>query len=796
MNKKTLTEEDIKFRYITPAIEKAGWLKKQIKMEQSFTDGRVILHGNKTLRGKKKRADYILYYKSNFPLAVVEAKDNNKASGIGLEQAEGYGKILDIPYVYSSNGDGFVEQNLITGEINNTLTLNDFPSPETLYKRYLLDMQIPQDKENMILQPYFYEHGGKVPRYYQRNAINRTIDAVAHGKDRILLVCATGTGKTFMAFQIVYRLMQSGAKKRVLYLADRNVLIDQTMTGDFKSFNNRMVKVQNRKLDSSYELYFSLYQQVSGEDNEETFRQFKPEFFDLIIVDECHRGSPREDSQWRKVLEYFSRATQIGCTATPVQTKVASNTTYFGEPIYEYSLKQGIDDGFLAPYKVLRINIDVDVEGYRPEKGKLDAEGNEIEDRLYNVKDYDRTLVISSRTTLVAQKITELLRKTDPMSKTIVFCVDIEHAERMRQALVKENQDLYAEDNRYIMRITGDNQEGKDQIENFIDEESPYPVIAVTSKLLSTGVDAKMCKLIVLDSNINSMIEFKQIIGRGTRLLYDKGKTHFTIMDFRNVTRHFADERFDGPAEVIIEQDGEDPIDVVELDGNGVSLDGDDPETKQGPDDEFVKPINPIELLDDDLPIGELKPKKYYVNDIEVSVLSERVQYYDGNGSLITENLIDYTKKNILGQYAELSDFLNKWKASDKKKVILEELKDSGIWLDAIRDEKPNFKDVDDFDLICHLAYDKKPLTKQERANDVKKRDYLNKYEGKAREVLEILLDKYTNEGLKDIENPRILQLSEFSKLGGPVGVIHSFGGKSFYMDAIKDFENAIYAIV
>ena len=563
LGKRNLSEEDIKLRYITPAIQNAGWDNKQIRMEYAFTAGRIILRGNITARGKKKSADYLLSYKSNFPLAVVEAKDNKHSVGAGLQQAIEYARELDVPYVYASNGDGFVEQNLITGEVKE-LKLEEFPSPEDLYKKYKIDKGIDEAEEKVILAPYYYIPDYKTPRYYQRVAINKTVDAVAKGQNRVLLVSATGTGKTYMTFQIIYRLWKSGLKKKILFLADRNVLIDQTMTGDFKPFGGKMTKVQNRNLDSSYEIYLALYQQLAGDDGEEAYRQFKPNFFDLIVIDECHRGSAKEESAWRKILDYFNEATHIGCTATPVETKEVSSLTYFGAPVYEYSLKQGIDDGFLAPYKVIRIGLDKDLEGYRPEAGKLDKHGYEIEDREYNGKDFDRNLVIDDRTRVVASKITEFLKKTDRFSKTIVFCVDIEHAERMRQALINENKDLYAENDRYIMRITGDNDIGKAQLENFIDEESKYPVIAVTSKLMTTGVDAKMCKLIVLENNINSMTEFKQIIGRGTRLLEDYGKTYFTIMDFRNASRLFADPEFDGKPEVVIDIGGNDPVDEPE----------------------------------------------------------------------------------------------------------------------------------------------------------------------------------------------------------------------------------------
>lgn len=786
MGKKDLSEEDIKARYITPAVEGAGWDKKQIRYEYAFTAGRIILRGNVTARGKKKRADYLLFYKSNFPLAIIEAKDNNHPIGAGLQQAIEYAETLDIKYVYASNGDGFVEQNLITGEVRN-LTLEEFPSPAELYQRYLKDMNITETGEKALLEPYFYVPGYKIPRYYQRIAINRTVDAVANGKDRVLLVCATGTGKTFMAFQIIYRLWQSGVKKKILFLADRNVLVDQTISGDFKPFGGKMTKVENKKLDSSYEIYLALYHQLAGEEGEESFKQFKPEFFDLIVIDECHRGSAKEESAWRKILEYFSEATQIGCTATPIETTEASSQTYFGKPIYEYSLKQGINDGFLAPYKVIRIGLDKDLIGYRPEAGKVDAYGYEIEDREYNVKDFDRTLVIDERTKVVAAKITEFLKKTDRFSKTIVFCVDIEHAERMRQALINENKDLYAENNKYIMRITGDNAEGKAQLDNFIDEESVYPVIAVTSKLMTTGVDAKMCKLIVLDNNINSMTEFKQIIGRGTRLLEENGKTYFTIMDFRNASRLFADKDFDGIPEVVIDIDGKTPITLDDGDkrdadvpvdagsiGNGGEDTGKDGDRDWGNDD-----------ID--------KPNKYYVRDVQVTVLSERVQYIDKDGKLITESLIDYTRKNILGQYARLDEFLRKWNEAKKKQAIIEELREEGVLLDAVKAEIGQ-PEIDDFDLILHLTYDKAPLTRMERINNVKKRGYLYKYSELAQKVLGVLMDKYESDGLKEIEETKILQLAEFQQLGSPMKLVKAFGGKEAYERAVKELEDEIFS--
>lgn len=788
MSKRHLSEEDIKARYITPAITNAGWdIKKQVRLEYAFTSGRIILRGNITARGKKKRADYVLFYKANFPLAIVEAKDNNHPVGAGLQQAIDYAKDLDVFYVYASNGDGFVEQNLITGTVTE-IGIEDFPSPEELYQRYLVDKGITQTEEKAILEPYYYVPNYKTPRYYQRIAINRTVDAVARGQNRVLVVSATGTGKTFMTFQIIYRLWKSGIKKKILFLADRNVLIDQTLSGDFKPFGGKMTKVQKRNLDSSYEIYLALYQQLAGENGEEAYLQFQPNFFDLIVIDECHRGSAKEESAWRKILDYFSSATHVGCTATPIETKEASSSSYFGEPIYEYSLKQGIDDGFLAPYKVIRIGLDKDLEGYRPDSGKIDKNGYEIEDREYNIKDFDRTLVIEPRTKVVAAKITEFLKKTDRFSKTIVFCVDIEHAERMRQALINENKDLYVENEKYIMRITGDNDEGKAQLENFIDEESKYPVIAVTSKLMTTGVDAKMCKLIVLENNINSMTEFKQIIGRGTRLLEEYGKTYFTIMDFRNASRLFADPSFDGEPEVVADLGENDPVNDPE------------PEIEQGNEDNTSnikqncvnEETGEYNTGDNNIFTDEDKPRKYYLGDVAVKVLSERVQYLDKDGKLITESLMDYTKKNILQQYSRLDEFLNKWTKAEKKQVIIEELQDGGVLLDAVREELGN-TELDDFDLICHIAYDKKPLTKRERAENVKKRHYLYKYSDTAQKVIEALIEKYANDGIKEIEDTKILQLKEFAKIGSPMKIVKAFGGKEAYQKAVQELENELY---
>ena len=779
MGKQDLSEEDIKARYITPAVEHSGWDKKQIRYEYAFTAGRIILRGNITSRGKQKFADYLLFYKPNFPLAIIEAKDNNHPVGAGLQQAIEYAEALDVKFVYASNGDGFVEQDLITGDIRN-LSLDEFPSPDELYHRYVNEMNFSETGEKALLEPYYWVPGYKTPRYYQRIAIDRTVNAVARGRDRVLLVCATGTGKTFMAFQIIYRLWKAGIKKKILFLADRNVLVDQTISGDFKPFGGKMTKVENKQLDSSYEIYLALYQQLAGDEGVEPFKQFKPEFFDLILIDECHRGSAKEESAWRKILEYFSGATQIGMTATPIETKEASSQTYFGEAIYEYSLKQGINDGFLAPYKVIRIGLDKDLVGYRPEAGKHDDNGYEIEDREYNVKDFDRTLVLDERTKVIAKKVTEFLKKTDRFSKTIVFCIDVEHAERMRQALIVENKDLWTENYKYIMRITGDNAEGKTQLDKFIDEDSTYPVIAVTSKLMTTGVDAKMCKLIVLDNNINSMTEFKQIIGRGTRLLEDYGKTYFTIMDFRNASRLFADKDFDGNPEVVIDITGDDPVDPVT--GNE-----DDTGSNSGTGNTGDS--------GDDWGYGDdyEKPKKYYVNDVEVKVLSERIQYIDKDGKLITESLIDYTRKNILGQYARLDIFLKKWNEAKKKQAIVEELREDGVLLDAVREETGQ-TDIDDFDLILHLAYDKAPLTRIERVKNVQKRGYLYKYSELAQKVLGALMDKYASEGLKEIEETKVLQLHEFQQFGSPMKIVKAFGGKAAYEQAVKELEDEIFS--
>lgn len=774
MKKSEMTEEDIKIKYINPAIEKSGWdINRNVKFEYCFTDGRIIVRGNKTKRGDKKKADYLLYYLPNIPIAVIEAKDNNHSVGDGMQQAIEYANVLNVPFAYSSNGDGFLEHDIIAGK-ERELKMNEFPSPEELWKRYKGIININEEQEKLITEPYYFNMGDKTPRYYQVIAINKTIEAIAKRQNRILIVMATGTGKTYTAFQIIHRLWQSKNKRKILYLADRNILIDQTMQQDFKPFSKYMTKIESKRLDSSYEIYMSLYQQLTGEDNKEPFREFKPDFFDLIIVDECHRGSAKDDSLWRKILEYFSSATQIGMTATPKETEEVSNISYFGKPVYIYSLKQGIEDGFLAPFKVLRVGLNKDLEGYRPTEGKKDIYGNEIEDKIYDIKDFDKSIIIDNRTKVVAKRITEFLKEIDRFAKTIVFCVDIEHAERMRQALINENSDMVGEDSRYIMRITGDNEEGKKQLDYFIDAESKYPVIVTTSKLLTTGVDCKTCRLIVLDNNINSMTEFKQIIGRGTRIQVEYKKEYFTIMDFRNASKHFADSEFDG-----------EPIQIKEISENEPIEDETKEEIDEYGDMDFGDFKSSYEID------GE-KKYKYRVNDIEIKILSETVQYIGVNGKLITENIIDYSKKNILGEYATLESFINAWNKEDRKRAIIEELQNKGVLLEELRKNVKD-KDIDDFDLICHIAYDKKPLTKKERAKGVKESGYLYKYEGLAREIINALLDKYMDDGIEDIEDIKILKNNPFQKFGDLVKITNLFGGKEGYIKAVKDLENQIY---
>lgn len=794
MDKKTLSERDICTKFITPSIEKSGWDKlTQLLEEVSFTDGKIYVRGKLTARGARKRADYILYYKPNIPIAIVEAKDNKQSVRAGIQQALDYAKILDIPCVFSSNGDGFVfhDRTATDGNVETELDIDSFPTPQELWQKYkkYKGIETPE-AEKVVAQDYYFDGSGRSPRYYQQIAVNRTVEAIAKGQDRILLVMATGTGKTYTAFQIIHRLWKSGAKKRILFLADRNALIDQTRRGDFKHFKDKMTVVKHRMIDKSYEVYLALYQGLAGADEQaNAYKQFSPEFFDLIVIDECHRGSAKEDSSWREILTYFKGATHIGLTATPKETNEVSNSEYFGDPLYTYSLKQGIDDGFLAPYRVIRVNLNVDAEGWRPERGKTDKDGNEVEDRVYNRKDFDRNLVIEERTQTVARKLTEFLKGYDRFAKTIVFCANIDHAERMRFALSNLNADLVAENHKYIMQITGDNDEGKRELDNFINPEEPYPVIATTSELMTTGIDAQTCKVIVLDAEIKSMTKFKQIVGRGTRIKEEYGKMYFTILDFRNVTDLFADKDFDG-----------DPIRVKPVSGE-TDLGGivDEEETIDTPiiDEETgdkieIKPEIRYPEPQTPTPKFHQPREKVYVNGVDVSILISREMYFDNNGKPITNSLKDHTKELIKGQYASLDDFLNRWKNSDKKEVIIKELEDQGVLVEALRDAVN--REVDLFDLICHVAFDQPPLTRKERANNVKKRDYFTKYGEQARKVLETLLDKYADEGVTNIESMDILKVKPLTDYGSALEIVNGiFGGKKKYVEAIKKLEQELY---
>jgi type I restriction enzyme R subunit len=812
MDKHALSERDICTKFITPALRRAGWDEMlQIREEVSFTKGRIIVRGKLVSRGKAKRADYILYFKPNIPLALIEAKDNSHSVGDGMQQGLEYAATLKIPFVFSSNGDGFVfhDRTGAGGAIETNLALDAFPSPANLWSRYRVWKGLTTEAEQIVLQDYFDDGSGKAPRYYQVNAVNAAIEAIAKGRDRILLVMATGTGKTYTAFQIIWRLWKAGRKKRILFLADRNVLIDQTMVNDFRPFGGVMAKLSThaktieradgtdetmttaidpgREINKSYEVYLGLYQAITGpEERQKLFREFSPGFFDLIVIDECHRGSAAEDSAWREILAYFSSATQIGLTATPKETEYVSNIHYFGKPVYSYSLKEGIRDGFLAPYKVIKVHIDRDVEGYRPEAGQLDREGEEVEDRIYNTKDFDRTLVLDDRTKLVAKKVTEFLKESgDRFQKTIVFCVDREHAARMRQALVNENSDLYAQNQRYVMRITGGDTEGQAQLGNFIDPESPYPVLVTTSRLLSTGVDAQTCRLIVLDREVGSMTEFKQIVGRGTRVHEDTKKFYFTLIDFRGATSHFADKDFDGEPVQIYEPGENDPIappdDAPTTDEDGETL----PE-KPGADETIVD--GPPDLT---LPITGSKIKKVYVDGIGATIIAERVEYLDENGKLVTESLRDFTKKAIKKRFASLDDFLRRWKAAERKQAIIDELEAEGLPLDPIAVELG--KDLDPFDLICHVAFDKKPLTRRERADNVKKRDVFTKYGPQARAVLDALLAKYADEGVLNLDDTNVLRIPPFTALGTPMQLIKAFGDREGFEHAVHELQSALY---
>ncbi|MER9831369.1 DEAD/DEAH box helicase family protein [Mesorhizobium sp. M0134] len=812
MDKKSLTERDICTKFILPAVKRAGWDDMvQVREEVYFTKGRIIVRGKLVTRGKAKKADFVLYYKPNIPIALIEAKDNNHSVGDGIQQGLDYATTLDVPFVFSSNGDGFVfcDRTGRSVPIEANLGIDAFPSPSDLWARYRTWKGLDPEAEQIVLEDYYDDGSGEQKRYYQVIAVNRAVEAIAKGKTRVLLVMATGSGKTRTAFQIIWRLWKSRqwnpeGKKRILFLADRNVLIDQTMVNDFRPFGAAMAKLstnaktierqdcttldltlaldKKRRIDTAFEIYLGLYQAITGpEDRQKLYREFSPGFFDLIVIDECHRGSAADDSAWREILDHFSGATQIGLTATPKETEYVSNMDYFGEPVFTYSLKQGISDGFLAPYKVIKVHIDRDVEGYRPELGQLDRDGNEVEDRIYNAKDFDRHIVLDDRTVLTAKKITEFLKESgDRFQKTIVFCVDEEHAARMRQALVNENADLVAENQRYVMRITGSDKEGQDQLGNFIDPESRYPVLVTTSRLLSTGVDAQTCRLIVLDRAVGSMTEFKQIVGRGTRVHEDTKKFFFTLIDFRGATSHFADPDFDG-----------DPVQIYEP-GEGDSITPPD-DAPQGSD--AIPPIPGDDEIVIDQPGATVSSggttRKIYVDGVGARILAERVEYLDENGKLVTESLRDFTKTALKKRFASLDDFLKRWKSAERKQAIIVELEAEGLALDAVADELG--KNLDPFDLICHVAFDKKPLTRRERADNVKKRDVFTKYRPQARAVLDALLEKYRDEGVLNLDDANVLKVTPFTAMGSVVQLIKAFGGKEGFEKAVHEMQDALY---
>ncbi|NDY93587.1 EcoAI/FtnUII family type I restriction enzme subunit R [Ideonella livida] len=811
MDKKKLSERDICTQFITPALVAAGWnLQRQVREEVTFTKGRVIVRGKLHARGQARRADYVLYHAPNRPLAVIEAKDNTHSPGDGMQQALDYADALDCPFVFTSNGDGFVlHDRTVDGSVpgaavETVLGLDAFPPPAALWARYCAWRGLDATSAPKAEAPYYDDGSGRAPRYYQVNAINRTVEAVARGQKRVLLVMATGTGKTYTAFQIIWRLWKSRQAKRILFLADRNILVDQTRTNDFKPFGAAMTKITGRKIDTAYEVYLSLYQAVSGaEEAQNVYKQFSPDFFDLIVVDECHRGSAADDSAWRSILSYFSSATQVGLTATPKETKDVSSTHYFGEPVYTYSLRQGIEDGFLAPYKVVRIDFDRDLQGWRPPKGMLDKHGQPIEDRIYNLRDMDRALVLEMRTQAVAAKITQFLKASDPYAKTIVFCDDIDHAERMRQALVNLNPQRMKENRKYVMRITGDDAEGKAELDNFINPESRYPVIATTSKLMTTGVDAQTCKLIVLDQHIGSMTEFKQIIGRGTRIHEDYGKFWFTIMDFKKATELFADPAFDGdPVQVYEPKDDDSPVPADDDDtagdgsndgGSGGDTGGDssgegsgDDQGGDGHDGDGEGP-------------GPGRVKYVVGKEVPVRIVAERVQYYGPDGKLITESLREYTRHCVAKQFRSMDDFLRRWSSAEQKKAVIDELAALGVLWEPLADDvqtksgRSAQEGLDAFDLICHVAFDQPPLTRRERADNVKKRNYFAKYQGAARQVLETLLEKYADTGIEPIEDPRILTLPPFDRLGAPLELVKAFGGKAGYRQALAELEQQLY---
>jgi len=807
INKKNLTETDIITKFIMPSIKSAGWDDmSQIRQEVALRDGKVIVRGQVGMRQTVKKADIVLYHKPSMPLAVVEAKANKHEVGKGIQQGLDYARLLDIPFIFSSNGDGYIfhdKTKLGTFEehqLESQIRLEDFPSPDELWKKFCIWKGYTEAQLPIITQDYYDDGSGKSPRYYQLQAINKTVEAISAGQDRALLVMATGTGKTYTAFQIIWRLWKAKAKKRILFLADRNILVDQTRLNDFQPFGTAMTKITGRTVDPSFEIHLALYQALTGpEESQKAYKQVDPNFFDLIIIDECHRGSAAEDSAWREILEYFKSAAQVGLTATPKETDEVSNSDYFGDPVYTYSLKEGIEDGFLAPYKVVRVDLDVDLQGWRPIKDQTDNNGELIQDRIYNQKDFDRTMIIDERTELVAKTITDYLKRTDPMAKTIVFCNDIDHADRMRRAIANLNPEQMAKNDKYVMKITGDDELGKGQLDNFINPKKAYPVIATTSELMTTGVDAKTCKLVVLDQNIKSMTKFKQIIGRGTRIDDRYGKLWFTILDFKKATELFADERFDGTPEKVIKTTPEiiedETVDLEEMET--------EESTEESSDAFSSESVEQTGEIND--PTGIYEPKgdgeweeetpkmvKYHVSGVSVSKVAERVQYYDSDGKLVTESFKDYTRKTMHKQFSSLDAFVKRWNEADRKEAVIKELELAGIIWSALEDEVG--KEMDPFDLICHVVYDQPPLTRKERADNVKKRNYFTKYSETAQQVLDNLLVKYADEGVQEIENIQVLKVKPFDEMGRPLEIIKKgFGDKNGYLQAVSELEQEIY---
>ncbi|ADD59563.1 EcoAI/FtnUII family type I restriction enzme subunit R [Escherichia coli] len=802
LNLSNLAEADIITKCVMPAILNAGWDNTtQIRQEVKLRDGKVIVRGKVAARRTVKSADIVLYHKPGIPLAVIEAKANKHEIGKGMQQGIEYARLLDVPFVFATNGDGFIFRDATAAEgecLEKQITLDDFPSPAELWQKFCLWKGYTQAQLPVITQDYYDDGSGKSPRYYQLQAINKTIEAVSNGQNRVLLVMATGTGKTYTAFQIIWRLWKSKNKKRILFLADRNILVDQTKNNDFQPFGTAMTKVSGRTIDPAYEIHLALYQAITGpEEDQKAFKQVAPDFFDLIVIDECHRGSASEDSAWREILDYFSSATQIGLTATPKETHEVSSTDYFGDPVYVYSLKEGIEDGFLAPYKVVRVDIDVDLQGWRPTKGQTDLNGEVIDDRIYNQKDFDRTMVIDERTELVARTITDYLKRTNPMDKTIVFCNDIDHAERMRRALVNLNPEQVKKNDKYVMKITGDDEIGKAQLDNFINPKKPYPVIATTSELMTTGVDAKTCKLVVLDQNIQSMTKFKQIIGRGTRIDERYGKLWFTILDFKKATELFADERFDGIPEKVMDTTPEDIADPEsDFEEKLEEISEHDDEQVTGVDEPPAPPYQ-VKDTDDVGPLpeeDEKKIRKFHVNGVAVGVIAQRVQYYDADGKLVTESFKDYTRKTLLKEYASLDDFTRKWQDADRKEAIIHELEQQGIIWEVLAEEVG--KDLDPFDMLCHVVYGQPPLTRKERAENVRKRNYFTKYSEAAQAVLDNLLDKYADAGVQEIESIQVLKLKPFDSMGTLPEIIKTgFGDRNGYNQALSELENEIYQL-